>query len=60
MGERKILSGPLGGDVPGYGAGGGGRANIRLGTYNIRNSRNRGLESALRGISQANMDVGVF
>ena len=33
---------------------------IRFGTYNIWNSRNRGLEYALRGISQANMDLGVF
>ena len=33
---------------------------IRFGTYNIRNGNNRGLESALRGISQANMDLGVF
>ena len=33
---------------------------IRFGTYNIRNRRNRGLESALRGMSQANMDLGIF
>ena len=33
---------------------------IRFGTYNIRNGRNRGLESALRGMSQANMDLGIF
>ena len=33
---------------------------IRFGIYNIRNGRNRGLESVLRGMSQANMDVGVF
>ena len=32
---------------------------IRFGTYNIRNGRNRGLESALRGMSQANMDLGI-
>ena len=32
---------------------------IRFGTYNIRNGRNGGLESALRGMSQANMDLGV-
>ena len=33
---------------------------IGFGTYNIRNGRNRGLESALRGMSQANMDLGIF
>ena len=33
---------------------------IRFGTYNIRNGRNGGLESALRGMSQANMDLGIF
>ena len=33
---------------------------IRFGTYNIRNGRNRGLESALHRISQANMDLGIF
>ena len=33
---------------------------IRFVTYNIRNGRNRGLESALRGVSQANMDLGIF
>ena len=33
---------------------------IRFGTYNIRNRRNGGLESALRGIYQANMDLGIF
>ena len=33
---------------------------IRFGTYNIRNRRNGGLESALRGMSQANMDLGIF
>ena len=33
---------------------------VRFGTYNIRNGRNRGLESALRGMSQANMDLGIF
>ena len=32
----------------------------RFSTYNIRNGRNRGLESALRGMSQANMDLGIF
>ena len=33
---------------------------IRLNTYNIRNGRNGGLESALWGMSQANMDLGIF
>ena len=33
---------------------------IRFGTYNIRNGRNGGLGSALRGMSQANMDLGIF
>ena len=33
---------------------------IRFVTYNIRNRRNGGLESALRGMSQANMDRGIF
>ena len=33
---------------------------IRFGTYNIRNGRNGGLEAALRGMSQANMDLGIF
>ena len=33
---------------------------IKFGTYNIRNGRNGGLESALRGMAQANTDLGVF
>ena len=33
---------------------------IRFGTYNIRNRRNRVIESALRGMAQANLDLGVF
>ena len=33
---------------------------IRFGTYNIRNGRNGGLESALKGMAQANMDLGIF
>ena len=32
---------------------------IGFGTYNIRNGRNGVLESALRGLSQANMDLGI-
>ena len=39
---------------------GGGQTPIRFGTYNIRNGRNSGLESAFRGMGQANLDVGVF
>ena len=33
---------------------------IRFGTYNIRNGHNGGLEAALRGMSQANMDRGIL
>ena len=33
---------------------------IRFSTYNIRNRRNGGLESALRGMDKANMDLGIF
>ena len=33
---------------------------IRFGTYNIRNGRTGGLEAALRGMSQANMDLGIL
>ena len=33
---------------------------IIFGTYNIRNGRNGGLESALRGMAQANMDLRIF
>ena len=33
---------------------------IRFGTYKIRNGRKGGLESALRGVYQANMDLGIF
>ena len=33
---------------------------IRFGTYKICNGRNGGLESALRGMSQANMDLGIY
>ena len=31
-----------------------------FGTYNIRNVCNGGLESALRGVSHANMNLGIF
>ena len=33
---------------------------IRFGTYNICNGRNGGLEAALHGMSQANMDLGIL
>ena len=33
---------------------------ISSGTYNICNDRNGGLESALRGMSQDNMVLGIF
>ena len=37
-----------------------GKVPIRFGTYNIRNRRNSGLEAALWGMSQANMDLGIL
>ena len=37
-----------------------GKVPIRFGTYNIRNRRNGGVEAALRGMSQANMDLGIL
>ena len=33
---------------------------IRFGTYNIRNGQKGWLEAALRGMSQANMDLGIL
>ena len=33
---------------------------IRFSTYNIRNGQKGGLEAALRGMSQANMDLGIL
>ena len=33
---------------------------IKFGTYNIRNGSNGGLEAALRGMEQSNMDLGVM
>ena len=33
---------------------------IHFGTYNIKNGRNEGLESALRGVSQSNIGLRVF
>ena len=33
---------------------------IRFGTYNIRNGQKGGLEMSLRGMSQANMDLGIL
>ena len=37
-----------------------GAVHISFGTYNIHNGRNGGLESALRGLYQANMDLVIF
>ena len=37
-----------------------GKAPIRFGTYSIRNGRNGGLEAALRGMYQTNMDLGIL
>ena len=37
-----------------------GKVPIIFGTYNIRNGSNGGLEAALRGMSQANMDLGIL
>ena len=37
-----------------------GREPIRFGTYNIQNGQNGGLESALQGMSQENLDLGIF
>ena len=37
-----------------------GKVPIRFGTYNISNRRNIGLEAALRGVSQSNMDLGIL
>ena len=39
---------------------GGGQMLICFGPYNIRIGWNSGLELALRGVSQENVDVGVF
>ena len=36
------------------------RNTIKLGTYNIRDGRNGGLESALRAMAKGNVDLGVF
>ena len=33
---------------------------IIFGTYKIMNGRNKGLESALQGMAQANIDLGIF
>ena len=33
---------------------------IKFGTYNIRNGRNGRLEAALRGMDQANLDMGIL
>ena len=36
-----------------------GKVPIRLGIYNIRNESSGGLEAELRGVSQANLDLGI-
>ena len=33
---------------------------IKFGTYNIWNGRNGGLETALRGMEKANLDMGIL
>ena len=33
---------------------------VQFGSYNICNGQNKGLESALNSVSQANVDLGVF
>ena len=33
---------------------------IRFGMYNIRNGQNGGIDSALQGLSQTNVDLGIF
>ena len=38
----------------------GDRTPISFGSYNIRNSRNGGVESALQDMSQSNLSLGVF
>ena len=37
-----------------------GKVPIGFGTYNIRNSQKGGLETALRGMPQANMGLGIL
>ena len=37
-----------------------GKVLIRFGTYSIHNGCNGGLKSALRGMSQANIDLCIF
>ena len=37
-----------------------GRCRLYIGTYNIRKCRKGGLEAALRGMSQDNMDLGIL
>ena len=43
-----------------YGGSTQGREPIRFGTYNILNGQNGGLDSALIGMAQANLDLGIF
>ena len=37
-----------------------GKVPIRFGTHNIRNGHNGRLEAAVRGVSQANMNLGIL
>ena len=59
-GERKRKSNRWWGTRRSTGSSTGEEVPIRFGTYNIRNRCNGGLESALRGMDQANMDLGIF
>ena len=54
VGVKAVLRGEVGATDRGW------YNKIRFGTYNIRNGRDGGLESALHRMSQANMDLGVF
>ena len=51
---------PLVGNATEYQEFYGEEVSIIFGTYNIRNGHNGGLDSALRGMDQANMDLGIF
>ena len=59
-GERKRKSNRWWGTRRSTGSSTGEEVPIRFGTYNIRNGRNGGLVSALRGMAQVNMDLGIF
>ena len=59
-GERKRKANRWWGTQRSTGSSTGEEVPIRFGTYNIRTRRNGGLESALWGMSQVNMDLGIF